>query len=147
MGAVTIVTGFSIGQGIGFFEGDLHVVIGSNPIGDLHQIVIDGILIEVAKGVRHKVLAVLFHLGGMTGCAILRGDDYMDFSALMFKGIVMFTRVYSVAFGAADHHICHSLRCLGKGDPPFLGGPCQCFLKGDLGVSAPFPVGNCPGGC
>jgi hypothetical protein len=144
---VTIVAGFGIGLGIGFSVGDLHVVIGRNPIGGYHQVVVDGILIEVTMGVGHKVLPVLFYLGRMTDGAILRGDDDMNFSALMFKGIWMLARVYSVAFGAADHHICHSLRCLGKGDLPFLRGFCQCFLKGDLGVLAPFPVGNCPRGC
>jgi hypothetical protein len=146
VGAVTIVAGFGISLDIGFSVGDLHVVIGRNPIGRYHQVVVDGILIEVTMGVGHKVLPVLFYLGGMTDGTILRGDDDMDFIALMLKGILMLSRIYGVTFGAAYHRACQSFWYLSEGDPPLLRGPCQCFLEGDLGVSASFPVGNCPGG-
>ena len=106
---------------------------------------INGILIEVTTGVRHKVLAVLLHFGGVTDGAILRGDDDMGFIALMLKGIAMRSRVYGVAFGAADHRVCQSLRYLCKGDPSFRRWFCRCNFESDLGVAAPFPIGNRPG--
>ncbi len=145
-GAVAIVTGFGIGLGVGLSIGDFPVFIDRDAVGDLHEIVVHGILVEVPIGVGHEILTVLFHLDGMTRCAVLRGNDHMDLIPFMCKGILVLARIYGVALGAADRHVCPSLRCLGERSPPFQGWLCQCFLEGDVGMSTPLPVCDCAGG-
>jgi hypothetical protein len=68
--------------------------------------------------VRHKILAILAHLDGMTGSAILGRHHDMDFVAIMLKGILMLVGVHGMTLGTTDNDTGQSVRDCLEGNPP-----------------------------
>ena len=80
----------------------LHVFKGLNTVYRIGKRSIHGIIHEIPISMGHKIFPVLLDLGWMAGQTVGRGDNGMDFEAIVVIMILMLFRIHHMAFRAAD---------------------------------------------
>jgi hypothetical protein len=96
---------------------------------------------EISIGMGHEILDVLLNFNRMAGGTVRRGDDGVDFEAIVFEGIFMLFRIHGVAFGAADHGFQQEIGNFLIRNPSFQLVLLQGFGRQDMAMAALLPFG------
>jgi hypothetical protein len=65
---------------------------------------------EISIGMGHEILTILLGFNRVAGRTVIRGDDDMDFGAIVFEGVFMLFRIQGVAFGTAHYSFQKEIR-------------------------------------
>jgi hypothetical protein len=140
--AVAVETGIRQGFIVRGPKGCLHALERLNTVYRVNKTVVNRIVLEVAVGVVHEVLAILLLFDWMTCGTVLGSDHNMDLKAIVFKGVLMIFGINGVAFGTPNGNTFQSLRDFFKGDPPLFYNHASCGPWGNPGHAASLPVFN-----